>query len=89
MRSRSFSEYQYQIMDIFLNCSDLTALVWISIGWQLEESFIEQIGVCHDEKVFATIWTNFTLHGASIDYRSGLKEQKRSGNLNGDELSET
>ena len=49
--------------------ADLSELVWISIGWQLEESFIEQIGVCHDEKLFATIWTNYTLYGASIDFR--------------------
>lgn len=52
-----------------MQSSDLSQLVWISIGWQLEESFIEQIGVCHDEKLFATIWTNYTLYGASIDFR--------------------
>lgn len=57
--------------------SDLSELVWISIGWQLEESFIEQIGVCHDEKLFATIWTNYTLYGASIDFRLRRKIECR------------
>ena len=39
-----------------LAISDLSQLVRVSIGWQLEDTFIEQIGLCHDEKNYATIW---------------------------------
>ena len=48
---------------------DLSQLVRVSIGWQVGDNFIEQIGLCHDEKLYSTIWSNYTLHGASIDYR--------------------
>ena len=48
---------------------DLSQLVRVSIGWQIGDTFIEQIGICHDEKVYGTIWSNYTLHGASIDFR--------------------
>ena len=41
----------------------------VSIGWQLGDVYHEQIGLCHDEKIFSTIWSNYTLHGASIDFR--------------------
>ena len=44
-------------------------MVRVSIGWQIEDNFIEQIGLCHDERNFATIWSNYTLHGENIDYR--------------------
>jgi len=44
-------------------------LVRVSIGWQIEENFIEQIGICHDEKLYSTIWSNYTLHGVNIDFR--------------------
>ena len=48
---------------------DLSQLVRVSIGWQIEDNFIEQIGLCHDEKLYSTIWTNHTLHGENIDFR--------------------
>ena len=48
---------------------DLSQLVKISVGWMIQENFVEQIGLCHDEKMFATIWTNHTLHGQSINFR--------------------
>merc|ERR1712180_154234 len=38
----------------------------VSIGWQIEGGFIEQIGICIDESNFGTIWTNHTVRGASI-----------------------
>ena len=50
-------------------CSDLSDLVRVSIGWQLGDVYEEQIGLCHDEKIFSTIWSNYTLQGASIDFR--------------------
>merc|ERR1719322_2157249 len=49
--------------------NDLSQLVRVSIGWQIEENFIEQIGICHDEKLYSTIWSNYTLHGVNIDFR--------------------
>ena len=49
--------------------SGLSDLVRVSIGWQLGDVYHEQIGLCHDEKIFSTIWTNYTLQGASIDFR--------------------
>ena len=49
---------------------DLSQLVRVSIGWQIGDTFIEQIGICHDEKVYGTIWTHYTLHGSSINFRS-------------------
>ena len=48
---------------------DLSQLVRVSIGWQIGELYHEQIGLCHDEKVFSTIWSNYTLQGGSIDFR--------------------
>ena len=48
---------------------DLSELVRVSIGWQIGEVYHEQIGICHDEKVFSTIWSNYTLQGGSIDFR--------------------
>merc|ERR1711970_732792 len=44
--------------------------IWkVSIGWQIEDTFIEQIGLCVDESNYGTIWTNHTVRGASIDLR--------------------
>ena len=54
--------------------SDLSDLVRVSIGWQLGDVYHEQIGLCHDEKVFSTIWSNYTLHGASIDFRYNTED---------------
>merc|ERR1719158_1289441 len=48
---------------------DLSELTRASIGWSIDGKYKEQIGLCIDEKMFATIWTNHTLHGANIDYR--------------------
>ena len=56
---------------------DLSQLVRVSIGWQIGDTFIEQIGICHDEKVYGTIWSNYTLHGASVDFRD--KDPDRPG----------
>ena len=50
--------------------SGLSELVRVSIGWQIGEVYHEQIGLCHDEKLYSTIWSNYTLHGANIDFRS-------------------
>merc|ERR1712013_451672 len=36
----------------------LESLQRVSIGWQIEGTFIEQIGICIDESNFGTIWTN-------------------------------
>ena len=47
----------------------------VSIGWQIEGTFIEQIGLCVDESNYGTIWTKHTLRGASIDLRD--KDPKR------------
>jgi hypothetical protein len=47
----------------------LETLVRVSIGWQVGQDYIEQIGLCIDEKMYATLWSNHTLHGASIDLR--------------------
>ena len=49
-------------------CLDLTELVRASISWKIDDKYIEQIGLCIDERMFTTIWTNHTVHGASIDY---------------------
>ena len=51
------------------SCAGLSQLVTVSIGWQIGDVYHEQIGVCHDEKVFSTIWSNYTLEGTSIDFR--------------------
>jgi len=48
---------------------NLGSLVRVSIGWQLGETFLEQIGLCVDEKNYGTLWTNHTLHGASVPFR--------------------
>ena len=48
---------------------DLSELIRVSIGWQIGEVYHEQIGLCHDEKMFSTIWSNYTLLGDSIDFR--------------------
>ena len=56
---------------------DLSQLVRVSIGWQIGDTFIEQIGICHDEKVYGTIWSNYTLHGANVDFRD--KDPDRPG----------
>jgi len=47
----------------------LSELTRVSIGWNLSGKFLEQIGLCVDERMFATIWTNHTIHGANIDFR--------------------
>eukprot|EP00090_Calanus_glacialis_P045179 TRINITY_DN8232_c0_g1_i1.p1 TRINITY_DN8232_c0_g1~~TRINITY_DN8232_c0_g1_i1.p1 ORF type:complete len:472 (-),score=119.75 TRINITY_DN8232_c0_g1_i1:256-1671(-) len=47
----------------------LSELTRVSIGWNIGGKFKEQIGLCVDERMFATIWTNHTLHGANIDFR--------------------
>merc|ERR1711971_1338055 len=47
----------------------LESLQKVSIGWQIEGTFIEQIGLCVDESNFGTIWTNHTVRGASINLR--------------------
>ena len=44
----------------------LETLQKVSLGWNIESTFIEQIGLCIDESNFGTIWTNHTLRGASI-----------------------
>merc|ERR1712001_103428 len=47
----------------------LETLQKVSIGWRIEDTFIEQIGICIDERNFGTIWTNHTVRGASIALR--------------------
>merc|ERR1712223_390347 len=47
----------------------LESLQRVSIGWQIEGTFIEQIGICIDGSNFGTIWTNHTVRGASIALR--------------------
>merc|ERR1712002_190777 len=44
-------------------------LVRVSLGWQLGDSYIEQIHACVDTKFAGTLWTNHTVHGASIDFQ--------------------
>ena len=53
----------------------LQSLEKVSIGWQIEGTFIEQIGLCIDESKFGTIWTKHTVRGASIGLRD--KDPKR------------
>lgn len=48
---------------------NLESLWRVAIGWQVGERFIEQIGLCVDESNYGTLWTNHTLHGASIAFR--------------------
>jgi len=47
----------------------LDSLVRVSLGWQLDFKFIEQIGMCVDETNYGTVWTNHTVHGASIGFK--------------------
>jgi len=47
----------------------LETLQKVSIGWKIEDTFIEQIGLCIDESNYGTIWTNHTVRGASIALR--------------------
>ena len=47
----------------------LGSLVKVSIGWQIGETFIQQIGLCIDESTYSTVWSTYTLHGASIAFR--------------------
>eukprot|EP00088_Acartia_fossae_P004726 TRINITY_DN12039_c0_g1_i1.p1 TRINITY_DN12039_c0_g1~~TRINITY_DN12039_c0_g1_i1.p1 ORF type:complete len:466 (+),score=83.33 TRINITY_DN12039_c0_g1_i1:41-1438(+) len=49
--------------------SDFADLFTVQIGFMIGDKFIEQIRLCQDEKVYATIWTNHTVHGQSIDFR--------------------
>ena len=48
---------------------DLETLVRVTLGWQLKDSFIQQIELCIDESNFGTLWTRHTVHGASIAFR--------------------
>ena len=48
---------------------NLETLEKVSISWKIEDTFIEQIGLCVDESNFGTIWTNHTVRGASINLR--------------------
>jgi len=47
----------------------LNLLTRVSIGWNISGIFHEQIGLCVDETMFATLWTNHTIHGANIAFR--------------------
>ena len=48
---------------------DLETLVRVSLGWQLQDTFIKQIELCVDESNFGTLWSRHTVHGASIAFR--------------------
>eukprot|EP00092_Neocalanus_flemingeri_P008407 GFUD01009063.1.p1 GENE.GFUD01009063.1~~GFUD01009063.1.p1 ORF type:complete len:458 (-),score=83.36 GFUD01009063.1:40-1413(-) len=48
---------------------ELSSLVRVAIGWDIDDNFIEQIGLCHDEFLYATIWAKYTMHGANIAFR--------------------
>lgn len=52
-------------------------LVRVSLGWEINGIYKEQIGMCVDEQVYGTIWTNHTIHGASILLQD--KDPKRPG----------
>merc|ERR1711997_100552 len=56
---------------------DLGTLARLSIGWQIGASYMEQIGLCIDEKMYSTIWTRHTVHGTSINFRD--MDSKRPG----------
>jgi len=45
----------------------------VSIGWEIEGNFIEQVGLCIDEAVYGTLWTNHTIHGANIAFQDSGK----------------
>jgi len=49
--------------------NNINNLWLIQIGWQINDTFIEQIRICHDESIYSTIWTNHTIYGASINSR--------------------
>ena len=42
---------------------DLDKLVKIDIMWNSKK----QIEICHDEKVYGTIWTNYIIDGKNIE----------------------
>ena len=47
----------------------MSDLAKYSIGWKIGSKYQKQIGICVDEKLFGTIWTNHLLHGANIEFQ--------------------
>ena len=41
----------------------------IQIGWNIGGSFVEQIRICQDRRSYATLSTEHTMKGASIELR--------------------
>jgi len=48
--------------------SELSDLYTVQIGWVIHDTFIEQVRLCIDEKVYGTLWTNHTV-SAFIEHR--------------------
>ena len=46
-----------------------TDLNLIQIGWNIGGSFAEQIRICQDRRTYATLYTENTMKGASIELR--------------------
>jgi len=50
----------------------------VSLGWQVGDSYIEQIQACFDTEFDSTLWANHTVHGSSIKYKN-KKSKPRPG----------
>nr|XP_040570009.1 uncharacterized protein LOC121119415 [Lepeophtheirus salmonis] len=49
--------------------TDLDDLVLINVGFNFSSSYSPLMNICHDEKVYGTIWTHHTIRGESINNR--------------------
>ena len=49
--------------------TNLDDLVQVQIGWQIDDTFHEQILLCIDEMWYATLWTTHSVLGAHIELR--------------------
>eukprot|EP00095_Tigriopus_kingsejongensis_P006847 maker-scaffold176_size284796-snap-gene-0.14 protein:Tk06847 transcript:maker-scaffold176_size284796-snap-gene-0.14-mRNA-1 annotation:"duplex-specific nuclease" len=53
----------------------LEHLALIQIGWEINGVFLEQIQLCVDELLYATLWTKHVVMGASINLRDLTPER--------------
>ena len=53
----------------------LSAITYVQVGWMISSIFHPQYELCVDEMWYSTLWTSYSILGASI----GLKDTKNSG----------
>ncbi|XP_059098835.1 uncharacterized protein LOC131892971 [Tigriopus californicus] len=55
--------------------TDLSYLTLVQIGWEVHGQFKEQIRLCVDELLYATLWTTHEIFGSSINLRDTSPER--------------